>query len=94
MTCHGITICGFERRALNMSIVPLQQLITEIVRFGLSQSQYGRKNVSSPTRARALQVLKEGIPGTAMPPWEVQMNEAQREAVVAYLDSLYEPRLQ
>jgi cytochrome c oxidase cbb3-type subunit 2/cytochrome c oxidase cbb3-type subunit I/II len=47
-----------------------------------------------PAKTHALQVLKEGIPGTAMPPWEVQMNEAQREAVVAYLDSLYEPRLQ
>src|SRR5207247_384149 len=43
-----------------------------------------------PTRARALQVLKEGIPGTAMPPWEVQLSDAQRETVVAYLDSLYE----
>jgi hypothetical protein len=22
LTCHGVTICGFERHALNMSIVP------------------------------------------------------------------------
>ena len=47
-----------------------------------------------PAKAQALQVLKEGVPGTAMPPWEVQMSEAQREAVVAYLDSLYEPPFQ
>ena len=45
-------------------------------------------------KARALQVLKEGVPGTAMPPWEVQMSESQREAVVAYIDSLYEAPIQ
>jgi mono/diheme cytochrome c family protein len=43
-----------------------------------------------PAKAHALHVLREGVPGTAMPPWEVQMSNAQREAVVAYLDSLYE----
>ena len=43
-----------------------------------------------PAKEHALQVLKKGIPGTAMPPWEVQMSDAQRQAVVAYLDSLYE----
>ncbi|MCU1262500.1 MAG: Cytochrome c oxidase subunit CcoN, partial [Bryobacterales bacterium] len=45
-------------------------------------------------KAHSLQVLKEGVPGTAMPPWEVQMNDSQREAVVAYLDSLYETPVQ
>jgi cytochrome c oxidase cbb3-type subunit 2/cytochrome c oxidase cbb3-type subunit I/II len=47
-----------------------------------------------PAKAHSLQVLKEGVPGTAMPPWEVQMSDAQREAVVAYLDSLYERPVQ
>jgi cytochrome c oxidase cbb3-type subunit I/II len=47
-----------------------------------------------PAKEHALQVLKKGIPGTAMPPWEVQMSDAQRQAVVAYLDSLYERPLQ
>ncbi len=47
-----------------------------------------------PAKAQALHVLREGVPGTAMPPWQVQMSGAQREAVVAYLDSLYEPPLQ
>jgi cbb3-type cytochrome c oxidase subunit I/cbb3-type cytochrome c oxidase subunit II len=42
-----------------------------------------------PAKAHALHALKEGVPGTAMPPWEVQMSDAQREAVVAYLGSLY-----
>ena len=27
--------------------------------------------------------LKDGVPGTAMPPWEAQLSDAQREAVVA-----------
>jgi cytochrome c oxidase cbb3-type subunit 2 len=47
-----------------------------------------------PAKEHALQVLKKGVPGTAMPPWEVQMSDTQREAVVAYLDSLYEPPIQ
>jgi cytochrome c oxidase cbb3-type subunit 2/cytochrome c oxidase cbb3-type subunit I/II len=47
-----------------------------------------------PAKAHSLQVLKEGVPGTAMPPWEVQMSDAQRGAVVAYVDSLYGPSLQ
>jgi cytochrome c oxidase cbb3-type subunit I/II len=42
-----------------------------------------------PSKARSLQVLKDGIPGTAMPSWEVQLSDVQREAVVAYLESLY-----
>jgi len=47
-----------------------------------------------PAKAHSIQVLKEGVPGTAMPPWEVQMSDAQREAVVAYIESLYEAPLQ
>jgi len=47
-----------------------------------------------PEETRALEVLKDGIPGTAMPPWEVQMSDAQREAVVAYIESLYQTRVQ
>jgi cytochrome c oxidase cbb3-type subunit 2/cytochrome c oxidase cbb3-type subunit I/II len=47
-----------------------------------------------PAKAHALQVVKDGVPGTAMPPWEVQMTDAQREAVVAYIESLYEGPLQ
>jgi cbb3-type cytochrome c oxidase subunit I/cbb3-type cytochrome c oxidase subunit II len=47
-----------------------------------------------PAKAHALHALKEGVPGTAMPPWGVQMSDGQREAVAAYLDSLYEPPVQ
>ena len=44
-----------------------------------------------PTKAHALRVLKEGVPGTAMPTWRAELNDAQQEAVAAYVDSLYEP---
>jgi mono/diheme cytochrome c family protein len=47
-----------------------------------------------PAKAHSLQILKEGVPGTAMPPWKLQMSVGQQEAVVAYLDSLYEPPIQ
>jgi len=47
-----------------------------------------------PAKEHSLQVLKEGVPGTTMPPWEVQMSDAQREAVIAYIESLYEAPLQ
>jgi len=43
-----------------------------------------------PTQAHAMQVLREGIPGTAMPTWREKLSDAQREAVVAYISSLYE----
>jgi cytochrome c oxidase cbb3-type subunit I/II len=47
-----------------------------------------------PAETHAFQVLKDGIPGTAMPPWEEEMSDAQREAVVAYIESLYETPVQ
>ncbi len=43
-----------------------------------------------PSSADTLRVLKEGIPGTAMPTWRMELSDAQREAVAAYVDSLYE----
>src|SRR5260370_3026352 len=43
-----------------------------------------------PAKVHALHVLREGVPGTAMPPWKLQMSVGQQEAVVAYLDSLHE----
>jgi cytochrome c oxidase cbb3-type subunit 2/cytochrome c oxidase cbb3-type subunit I/II len=42
------------------------------------------------TKEHSLRVLKEGIPGTAMPTWRAELSDAQREAVAAYVDSLYE----
>ena len=42
------------------------------------------------TKGHSLRVLKEGIPGTAMPTWRAELSDTQREAVAAYVDSLYE----
>ena len=36
-------------------------------------------------------VLREGIPGTAMPPWKAVLSDEQRTAVVTYLRTLYQP---
>jgi hypothetical protein len=47
-----------------------------------------------PAKAHALRVLKEGVAGTAMSPWEIQLSQAPQEAVVAYVDSLYERPVQ
>jgi mono/diheme cytochrome c family protein len=55
----------------------------------------GRPNTSADTN-----VIEQGrdlyheIPGTAMPPWETQMTDVQRQAVVAYIESLYQTRVQ
>jgi cytochrome c oxidase cbb3-type subunit II len=37
-----------------------------------------------------LQVLREGVPGTAMPIWKSQLSESDRAAVANYVRSLYE----
>ena len=44
-----------------------------------------------PTTDHARRVLIEGVPGTAMPPWEKQLTSIQREALVAYVQSLFNP---
>jgi cytochrome c oxidase cbb3-type subunit 2/cytochrome c oxidase cbb3-type subunit I/II len=46
-------------------------------------------HVKEPTQQRALEVLENGMPGTAMPPWKSQLNEEQRRAVVEFVRSLY-----
>jgi len=46
-------------------------------------------HVKEPTQQRALEVLENGIPGTAMPPWKSQLNEEQRHAVAEFVRSLY-----
>jgi mono/diheme cytochrome c family protein len=45
--------------------------------------------LKEPTRRRALEVLEKGIPGTAMPPWKTQLDEAQRQALAEFVRSLY-----
>lgn len=36
-------------------------------------------------------VLRDGIPGTAMPPWKDVLTEQQRHSLVDYLRTLYQP---
>ncbi|MHC8300829.1 cbb3-type cytochrome c oxidase subunit II [Pseudomonas sp. ZS1P83] len=36
-------------------------------------------------------ILRNGVPGTAMPPWKSMLSDEQRTAVVAYLRTLYKP---
>jgi cbb3-type cytochrome oxidase cytochrome c subunit/cytochrome c553 len=46
-------------------------------------------HLKMPTEARAWEVLRDGLPGTAMTPWKDQLNEEQRHCLVAYVRSLY-----
>ncbi|MFC6298147.1 c-type cytochrome [Pseudomonas sp. CCM 7893] len=37
------------------------------------------------------EILRNGVPGTAMPPWDSMLSDGQRTAIVAYLRTLYQP---
>jgi mono/diheme cytochrome c family protein len=37
-----------------------------------------------------LQLLRDGIPGTAMPSWKEQLPESDRAAIADFVRSLYE----
>jgi cytochrome c oxidase cbb3-type subunit I/II len=45
--------------------------------------------LTKPTRERAWDVLENGVPGTAMPPWRDQLSVDQRRALVEFVRSLY-----
>jgi cytochrome c oxidase cbb3-type subunit I/II len=47
--------------------------------------------LKKPTQERAWDVLENGVPGTAMPPWRRQLSADQRHALVEYVRSLYSP---
>jgi mono/diheme cytochrome c family protein len=38
-----------------------------------------------------LSALQEGVPGTAMPPWKVQLSEPDRNALAGFVRSFYQP---
>jgi mono/diheme cytochrome c family protein len=44
-----------------------------------------------PSLGYAEDVLAEGVPGTAMPPWRDQLDVAQRRLLASYVRSLYQP---
>ena len=48
-------------------------------------------HLKKPTQERAWDVLENGVPGTAMPPWRSQLRADQRRALVAFVRSLYSP---
>lgn len=45
--------------------------------------------LKQPSEERARSVLQNGVPGTAMPPWENEMSEDERHALIEYVRSLY-----
>jgi len=47
--------------------------------------------LKKPTQERAWDVLENGVPGTAMPPWRNQLSADQRRALVEFVRSLYVP---
>jgi cytochrome c oxidase cbb3-type subunit 2/cytochrome c oxidase cbb3-type subunit I/II len=48
-------------------------------------------HLKKPTEERAWDVLENGVPGTAMPPWRNQLSADQRHALVEFVRSLYNP---
>ena len=48
-------------------------------------------HLKKPTEERAWDVLENGVPGTAMPPWQNQLSVDQRHALVEFVRSLYDP---
>jgi cytochrome c oxidase cbb3-type subunit I/II len=49
-------------------------------------------HLKKPTEERAWEVLENGVPGTAMPPWKNQLSTDQRHALVEFVRSLYDPK--
>jgi cytochrome c oxidase cbb3-type subunit I/II len=48
-------------------------------------------HLKRPTQERVREVLENGLPGTAMPPWTSQLSADQRHALVGFVRSLYGP---
>jgi len=46
-------------------------------------------HLKKPKEERGLEVLENGVPGTAMPPWKDQLGDDQRHALVEFVRSLY-----
>jgi cytochrome c oxidase cbb3-type subunit I/II len=48
-------------------------------------------HLKKPAEEHAWDVLENGVPGTAMPPWRSQLSADQRHALVEFVRSLYDP---
>jgi mono/diheme cytochrome c family protein len=46
-------------------------------------------HLKKPTEGRAWEALENGVPGTAMAPWQSQLSADQRHALVEFVRSLY-----
>ncbi|HTA43333.1 MAG TPA: cbb3-type cytochrome c oxidase subunit I [Bryobacteraceae bacterium] len=46
-------------------------------------------HLEQPTRARALEVLEHGVPGTAMPSWTVDLSDSDRQLLSGYIRSFF-----
>jgi cytochrome c oxidase cbb3-type subunit I/II len=46
-------------------------------------------HLKKPSEERVLDVLENGVPGTAMPPWKSQLNEDEKRALAKFVPSLY-----
>ena len=46
-------------------------------------------HLKNPTPERAWEVLENGVPGTAMPPWKDQLSKDERHTLVEFVRSLY-----
>jgi mono/diheme cytochrome c family protein len=46
-------------------------------------------HLKKPTQERGWDVLENGVPGTAMPPWQSQLNADERRDLVEFVRSLY-----
>ena len=46
-------------------------------------------HLKKPTQERVWDVLENGVPGTAMPPWRSQLNADERRALIEFVRSLY-----
>jgi mono/diheme cytochrome c family protein len=47
-----------------------------------------------PSEARALEAIEKGVPGSAMPPWDTKLSDAEPRALAVYVRSLYRPEVQ
>jgi mono/diheme cytochrome c family protein len=48
-------------------------------------------HLKKPTSERGWDVLENGVPGTAMPPWQSQLSADERSVLVEFVRSLYGP---
>jgi cytochrome c oxidase cbb3-type subunit 2/cytochrome c oxidase cbb3-type subunit I/II len=46
-------------------------------------------HLKKPSEERVMNVLENGVPGTAMPPWKSQLNADEQRALAKFVPSLY-----